>query len=635
MDYQPTLQIAANNAVGLDEALKAPSINVINIVTDGKLLLNIEDPPPTTANTIESAAILREKSAYFGKLLDLSKFSESVKFKEKLEMLGREHRHLKPSEIPARLLPNINISDVGQFPKGPILGLSYLHSPSPSSPSSPKIKCHRLSNLPYALPPQRFRKANPLPSDHTYGGTADEPFDATALCPLAPQDFGKKKERGGYREEVMKEDCLRCLVWIPAGLAGPPRGGWSVWVYLPPNTHNPVNLLGDTDLQSIIVMPVYRLNVFGFVASKELPQEGEDGSVSNIGFWDQRLALEWTYNNIAGFGGNKANITLGGLSAGAYSVFHQLAYELGLSEDQNIIKRVIMWSNGAGLQPKSLEEVHEQFEELIAVLGISPKLGAKDKLVNLRALPWKRLIGAVKKVRLKSFRAVTDGAFVRHSLFQEIEDGRFAKAIAKRGIKMMIGDLQDEVALYRLEGRPTSYNSLLARLNVDYTRAATGKLGDLYCPTRTLPPTLSWQDFFGLIYADIQVHMTLRGLLGSLSRELPLSHIHRYRINWRANCIDSLFPRKLGVVHTSDMAIWFFGNGSDLLEPEKKMIRTWLEPVSAFIRGEDEIRWGTKTIRETRAILADGSIGVIDDSSWENCQKIWRSLHREVNSSRL
>ena len=118
MDYQPTLQIAANNAVGLDEALKAPSINVINIVTDGKLLLNIEDPPPTTANTIESAAILREKSAYFGKLLDLSKFSESVKFKEKLEMLGREHRHLKPSEIPAILLPNINISDVGQFPKG-------------------------------------------------------------------------------------------------------------------------------------------------------------------------------------------------------------------------------------------------------------------------------------------------------------------------------------------------------------------------------------------------------------------------------------------------------------------------------------------------------------------------------------
>lgn len=383
-------------------------------------------------------------------------------------------------------------------------------------------------------------------------------------------------------------------------------------------------------------MPVYRLNVFGFIASEELVEDSKDFSVGNIGFWDQRLALEWTYNNIEGFGGDKANITLGGLSAGAYSVFHQLSYELGLSEEQAIIKRVIMWSNGCGLQPKSLDELHEQFDELIAVLGVPRGLSAKNKWAELRALPWKRLIVAVKKMRLKSFRAVTDGSFVRHSLFQEIEDGRFAKAMAKRGIKMMIGDLQDEATLYRLEGRPTSFNSLLARLNVDYSRTATRKLGDLYCSTRTLPSGMSWQDFFGLIYADVQVYVTVRGLLGAISRELPLSNVYRYRINWRADYIDAFYAREMGIVHTSDMAIWFFGNGFRLLENEKELIRRWLEPVAAFIRGEDGITWGVTSIRQTRTLFADGSIGVIDDESWDRCQLTWQSLHNsKVSSSRL
>ena len=65
-------------------------------------------------------------------------------------------------------------------------------------------------------------------------------------------------------------------------------------------------------------MPAYRLNVFGFLASRELEEESSRNGqpFGNYGFWDQRLALEWTYKNISYFGGDASNITVAGYSAG-------------------------------------------------------------------------------------------------------------------------------------------------------------------------------------------------------------------------------------------------------------------------------------------------------------------------------
>jgi carboxylesterase type B len=42
----------------------------------------------------------------------------------------------------------------------------------------------------------------------------------------------------------------------------------------------------------------YRTNIFGFPGNPEL-------SDSNLAFLDQRLALEWVYDNIGAFGGDK------------------------------------------------------------------------------------------------------------------------------------------------------------------------------------------------------------------------------------------------------------------------------------------------------------------------------------------
>jgi carboxylesterase type B len=100
-------------------------------------------------------------------------------------------------------------------------------------------------------------------------------------------------------------------------------------------------LLSETAFKAIVVMPGYRVNAFGFLAGKELEDEARANgeTYSNFGFWDQRTALEWTHDRIASFGGNKENITVAGYSAGSYSTFQQLAYDVYLPQRSSIIKR--------------------------------------------------------------------------------------------------------------------------------------------------------------------------------------------------------------------------------------------------------------------------------------------------------
>lgn len=108
-------------------------------------------------------------------------------------------------------------------------------------------------------------------------------------------------------------------------------------------------VLFQSAFRAIIVAPAYRLNALGFLSSRELEAEARinNETVGNLGFWDQRLALEWVSDNIAAFNGDPNNVTIGGYSAGSHSTFQQLAHELYFAQ-KAVIKRAIMWSNSPG-----------------------------------------------------------------------------------------------------------------------------------------------------------------------------------------------------------------------------------------------------------------------------------------------
>lgn len=97
-------------------------------------------------------------------------------------------------------------------------------------------------------------------------------------------------------------------------------GGWLQ--FGTPNTFNVGSLLGETSFKAVVVMPAYRVNLFGFLYSAELEEDAATAgeTVGNHGFWDQRLALEWTKENAHLFGGNGKNITISGYSAGTPAI---------------------------------------------------------------------------------------------------------------------------------------------------------------------------------------------------------------------------------------------------------------------------------------------------------------------------
>ena len=69
----------------------------------------------------------------------------------------------------------------------------------------------------------------------------------------------------------------------------------------------------------MVVSVAYRVGAFGFLAHPELSRESGKGS-GNYGVQDMIAGLQWVKDNIAAFGGDPANVTIFGESAGGIAV---------------------------------------------------------------------------------------------------------------------------------------------------------------------------------------------------------------------------------------------------------------------------------------------------------------------------
>lgn len=134
------------------------------------------------------------------------------------------------------------------------------------------------------------------------------------------------------------EQCLVLTVNSPYPLDAAPAADLPVLVYIHGGNYfagggeRTQTQLAEFALreQVVTVTVTYRLGIFGYFYQP-------DSQSVNLGLQDQLTALRWVNENIVRFGGDSANITLAGQSAGAQSVVYCLADTARVRIDKAVV----------------------------------------------------------------------------------------------------------------------------------------------------------------------------------------------------------------------------------------------------------------------------------------------------------
>jgi para-nitrobenzyl esterase len=242
---------------------------------------------------------------------------------------------------------------------------------------------HAFLGIPYAQPPVgNLRWKPPLPIEKWEGVHRAADFGAHCMQ-------GRVYDDMKFRDPGASEDCLTLNVWVPAHAEG--KLPVMVWIYgggFVAGTTSEARQDGSVlATQGVIVVSMnYRLGIFGFLVHPELAKESGHRSAGNYGLLDQLEALQWVHENIAAFGGDPANVTLFGESAGSFSVSAQMASPLAKGLFQKAIGE-----SGAAFPPSGLSfdpmSVRAEKDQKL----VRDQLGAST-LADLRALPAEKLV---------------------------------------------------------------------------------------------------------------------------------------------------------------------------------------------------------------------------------------------------
>ncbi|OYQ31494.1 carboxylesterase [Niveispirillum lacus] len=284
----------------------------------------------------------------------------------------------------------------------------------------------RFLGIPFAAPPVgdlRWRPPAPAATwtgerpAFTYGADcAQKPFIRDD-APLATQP---------------SEDCLFLNVWRPAQRAGE-KLPVMVWIhgggYVNGGTSPAIYDGSRLALDGVVVVSAnHRLGRLGFFAHPALTAEAAGGATANFGFMDQIAALRWVATNIASFGGDPANVTIFGESAGGESV----NILLSSPPAQGLFHKAIAMSGGgrSTLLPTPTLAVGENAGHRFAARqGITDTGPAA--LSALRALPVDIVVGTLNLASLSAADdysgPVIDGQLMPAEPIDQFRAGKAAK----------------------------------------------------------------------------------------------------------------------------------------------------------------------------------------------------------------
>lgn len=196
-------------------------------------------------------------------------------------------------------------------------------------------QCSVFLGIPYALPPTYEGRFKP-PRVHR-GWQLLQAVDYGPACPQPVQYVGATK---GIRD--MDEDCLYLNVFSPKVGAGVAQK-YPVMIYIHGGDyiHGASNTFPGHMMAAfydvVVVTFNYRLGALGFLST------ADDNSPGNYGILDMIAAVQWVYNNIEFFNGDRKSITLFGPGAGAQAA----GILMVAPQTRDIVTRVIAQSGSS------------------------------------------------------------------------------------------------------------------------------------------------------------------------------------------------------------------------------------------------------------------------------------------------
>ncbi len=231
--------------------------------------------------------------------------------------------------------------------------------------------------VPYAAPPFGANRLRPPRPVESWSGVRD----ATSFGPEPPQVSPPETVGPAIERAVTGEDCLNLNVWTPdPGAAGLPVMVWIQGGMFEIGSQASYN--GSYFARDGIVCVVinWRLGAEGFLYL-------DDGH-ANLGLLDQVAALEWMRENIVAFGGDPANVTVFGESAGAMSI----GTLLSIPRAEGLFRRAIAQSGAAHqvIPAGTARRIGRYLAE---------KLGAPPTREAISAVPVERLLTAQAELK--------------------------------------------------------------------------------------------------------------------------------------------------------------------------------------------------------------------------------------------
>ncbi|KAI0386481.1 para-nitrobenzyl esterase [Hypomontagnella monticulosa] len=286
--------------------------------------------------------------------------------------------------------------------------------------------------------------------------------------------------------DTMSEDCLSVSIWVPTKAAkNPSKSKLPVIVWLTGGAflvggstvpyQDPTPWI-ETSQRHIVVSINYRLTIFGFPNAAGLaPHE------RNLGFLDQRVALEWVHKHIASFGGDPERMTHWGQSAGARSVdVHSFQYP-----DKPLVRNQIM-NSGTILPPLPMPDPnHTHFTFVAKSLGYTGN-SSVGELEFLRKQPADKIIGFIKswfytnKAPFLSFRPIVDGVTLFDDWEKRAMEGRYSKLPSIIGTN---GNEGNALAVYNPDGVNKTAADIITKTQFLEPSAKMARYRSAYAPT--------------------------------------------------------------------------------------------------------------------------------------------------------